>query len=211
MPHRILVVEAHPSTGLRSVIQSAPDLTLCCEARTADAAFPLLETSIPDLLITDVSLPGVDGIELTKQVRAAYPDFPILVVSATNGDHDAVRAMQAGAHGCISQQSTPEATLAAIRSVLMGHVVLPESTRERLRTPPPQPEVALPVESLSNRQLDVLRRIGQGMTTTEIADHLGISPKTVETHRINIKNKLNLETANALIRRAALWVESNGH
>ncbi|GAB5534086.1 MAG: response regulator transcription factor [Rubricoccaceae bacterium] len=205
MPHRILLLDDYPPTaeGFRAAIERSPDLEVAGHVSTSGKALASLALTQPDLILA-----GSDGLELVTQVRETHPALPVLLVASLPDDHHdqhAARAIRAGARGYLARSSSPEAVLAAIRSVLLGHVVLPESVARLLNA---SDGVDLSVESLSRRQLDVLRRIGQGMTTAETAADLGISPKTVETHRAHIKSKLNLDTANALIRWAALWVES---
>lgn len=212
MPHRILVVEDHPITreGLRALINQTSDLDVVADVSDAVAALHVLNESTVDMVITDVSLPGADGIELTKQVRAAHPAVPVLVVSALSEDLYAARAIRAGARGFISKLAPSDSVLDAIRSVLTGHVVIPDGVRDRILDRYLNHDSAgSPVESLSDRELEVLRLIGRGLKTTLVAERLGISPKTVETHRVNIKDKLSLDTTNELIRWAALWMESD--
>jgi DNA-binding NarL/FixJ family response regulator len=209
MPYRILVVAdlLDAREGLISLIGEASDLTVCCDAATTEAALSAIAISVPDLVIAEATRPEPDGIKLTQLIRAANPEIPVLVVSTREEEIDAAHVLRVGARGVISVPSPSEAILSAIRSVLLGHVVLPESVRDQFLAPSvTNGSGPVSAEHLSRRQLEVLRHIGQGMTTTEIADTLDISPKTVETHRVNIKNKLNFDTANALIRWAALWV-----
>lgn len=207
MLHRILLLDDYPPTdeGFRAAIERAPDLEVAGHVSTAREALASLAQIQPDLILA-----GADGLELVAQVRATHPDLPVLLVASLPEDHQdqhAARALRAGARGYLSRSSSPEAVLAAIRSVLLGHVILPDSIQLPLD---PAAMNSMSVDVLSRRQLDVLRRIGQGMTTAEAATDLGISPKTVETHRAHIKSKLRLDTSNALIRWAALWVASEG-
>ncbi|MEO0558943.1 MAG: response regulator transcription factor [Bacteroidota bacterium] len=209
MDHRILLVDDYPPTteGFRAAIENAPDLGIVGHVATAQEAIAVLDEVYPCLILA-----GADGLELVSRLREAGSSLPVLVVASLSSDHQdqhAARALRAGARGFLPRSSSPEAVLAAIRSVLLGHVIVPETVSLPLGTS----STPLSVDALSRRQLDVLRRIGLGMTTTEIAAHLGISPKTVETHRAHIKSRLNLSTSNALIRWAALWVEAErrGH
>ena len=211
MPFRILVVDGHPVTreGFRALIGRSDDLTLDHEVDTAGDALDRLAAGAPDLVLADVSLPGMDGIEMTKRLRSEHPAVPVLVVSAASEDIYAPRAIRAGARGFVSKRQSGEAILDAIRAVLNGHVVVADGVRDRLLNQYLDHDPhAQPVDVLSDRELEVLTLIGQGLRTTDIAARLGISPKTVETHRVHVKDKLSLQTTNELVRWAALWVES---
>ena len=210
MPHHILVVDAHPSgpEGLRHWIDRAADLELWGHAATPSDASKALAVAQPDLILADVASTDTGGIEWIARSHEAHPSVPVMVAGYPEADQHVERALRAGARGYVCRSTSPDAMLAAIRSVLAGHVVLPESARDRLLSASAPRDAERSVATLSDRQRDVLRLIGQGLTTTEIAERLGISPKTVETHRVHIKRRLNLETANALICWAALWVES---
>ena len=211
MPFRILVVDGHPVTreGLRALIGRTDDLIVSHEVGTASEALAHLASSPPDLVVSDVSLPGADGIELTKRIRAEYPAVPVLLVSALSEDIYAPRAVRAGARGFVSKQRSGDDVIDAIRAVLNGHVVVADAVRDRLLSQYLDHDPhAQPVDVLSDRELEVLGLIGQGLRTKDIASRLGISPKTVETHRVHVKDKLSLQTTNELIRWAALWAES---
>lgn len=210
MPHRILVVDPHRSSldGLKPWIDSTPDVGIWGHVSTWSDALEVLEAAQPDLILahaTSTRHEHADGMGL---LRSEHPSIPILVAAPECGGADTGPALRAGARGVVPRSAPPEALLAAIRSVLMGHVILPESARDRFFSGTPRPPTEGSVDALSVRQLEVLRLIGHGLSTTEIARRLEISPKTVETHRVHIKSRLGLATANALIRWAALWVES---
>ena len=213
MPHRILVVEsASAPESLRVWVDRSPDLSVWGHASAVSEALSALVAAQPDLILTASNLMGECVIELVSQVCSAHPRIPVLVASQTGDNQQVARSIRAGARGYVSHGSSQDAVLAAIRTVLTGHIVLPESAHPHFIHPSLcTNHSGSSASCLSDRQLDVLRLIGQGLTTTQIADQLNISPKTVETHRVNIKSKLGLGTANALIRWAALWRESNNN
>lgn len=212
---RIFLVEDHPITreGLRALFDRTPDLEVAGEADSGPAALDALGHGLPDLLLVDVAIRGGDGIEFTKQVRALYPDLPILVLSAHNEALYAERAVRAGATGYVMKMTAPEALLGAIRDVLDGRLHLSPAVQERLlgrhlgnEGPPP----ASLLHALTDRELEVFGHFGRGLSTGEVAETMMISPKTVETHRVHIKEKLGLRTTSEFVQRAALWVGSTG-
>lgn len=213
MTHRIFLVEDHPITreGLRSLIGGAPDLEVVGEAASGPDTLARIGEARPDLAIVDIAIDGSDGIELTKQLRALYPDLKILALSAYAERVYAERAIRAGARGYVAKQEAPETLLGAIRAVLDGRLHLSESVRDRvvgsyLASEGPADSS---VSDLTDRELEVFRYFGQGLTTVEVAEAMMLSPKTVETHRVHIKQKLGLKTTNEFVQRAALWTSQN--
>jgi len=206
----ILIVDDHPlvRSGFRQLIESENDLNVCCEAATMDEALQLIKHCLPDLAIIDLSLPDGNGLELIKRIHTQHTSIPILVSSMHDEDLFAERALRAGAKGYINKQEAGEQVINAARQVLNGKIYLSTHMTERLLreqdgnplTPP-----LSPVEHLSNRELEVFELIGHGMTTSEIADKLHLSVKTIETHRANIKTKLGLCSAGELTRSAVQW------
>lgn len=213
MKHRIYLVDDHPimRRGFTSLINRERDMFVCGEAASAPAALAQFADATPDLAIVDISLGGMDGIELTKRLRAHHPDVRILVVSIRDEVLYAERALSAGAQGYI-MKSEADGTLVVttIRTILNGRVYLSETMRDRLLTQyfSERGKAGRPaIERLSDRELEVFELIGQGFSTRRIADALSISVKTVETHRMRIKPKLGLETGIELVRRAMQWVQ----
>lgn len=213
MTHRIFVVEDHPITreGIRAIVAQEPDLTVVGEATNAPDCLALLDAASPDLVIADIAIEGTDGIELTKQIRSLHPDLRILVLSSYDEDVYAERAVRAGARGYLAKHEAGTALLDAIRAVLEDRLYLSESLRERvvgsyLTGGPAESDVA----DLTDRELEVFRLFGRGLTTSQVADEMMLSPKTIETHRVHIKQKLGLDSTNEFIRRAALWTAQNG-
>lgn len=212
---KIFIVEDHPvmREGYATLIQREEGLSLCGEAASAAEALERVPESGADLVLVDISLGGVNGIELMKQIKALCPDLPMLVVSAHDETLYAERALRAGARGYIMKHEIVSAVLEAIRKVLRGEVYLSDQMRARIVQLHVSGAVGLetsPLERLSNRELEVFEHLGRGLTTRQVAEALHISPKTVETYRANIKEKLGLENTNELLQRAVLWVEGLG-
>ncbi len=213
MSHRIFLVEDHPITreGIRALISKTDDLQVVGEAATAPEALALLSSACPELVITDISIGGSDGIELTKQIHALYPDVKVLTLSAYDESVYAERAIRAGSSGYVDKQKAPEVLVEAIQTVLDGRLHLSDSLRDRVvgsyLTVGAAPETA--VSDLTDRELEVFRHFGHGLTTAEVADAMMLSPKTVETHRVHIKQKMGLKTTNEFVQRATLWTAQN--
>ena len=210
-----MLVDDHPMTraGLAQLINKQPELAVCCEARDAAEALRQLERSKPDLILTDITLPGRSGIEFIKDVLAVQPQVPILVVSMHDELFYAERALRAGARGYIMKEAGGEKLLAGIGCVLGGklHVSERMSTDLLDSLAGGRPRSSrTPIKKLSDREFDILQRIGHGHTTVEIARQLHLSPKTVDVHRAHLKEKLGLKNATALLRYAVRWSESSG-
>jgi len=207
---RVLVVDGHPIVrqGLLQIITGETDLSVCAEAETALAGRAAIRDAHPDGLITDISLKHGDGIELVRHVRAHHPKLPILVLS----DHDeciyAERMLSVGANGYIVKQAPNAQILVALRRVLEGGTYVSEIVSahmiERFAANR-HPSVGNPIDSLSNRELQILHMVGKGMSTRETAQSLSLSIKTVESHRQRLKRKLNLGTGTQLIQYAINW------
>ena len=210
MKRRIFIVEDHPITreGFRTVLAQTTDLEVVGEAADGASALSEIEAADPDLVLLDLMINGSDGIEVTKQIRSRYADLPVLIVSAHSESVYAERAVRAGAQGYLAKQEPPDALLDAVRTVLSGKLYLSPAMRERLlgsylSTPG---SASTAVDDLTDRELEVFRHFGLGLTTAQVADAMMVSPKTVETHRVHIKQKLGVESTNEFIQRAALWV-----
>jgi DNA-binding NarL/FixJ family response regulator len=197
--------------GYASLISHEPDMEICGQAASAEEAFAVVPGLKPDVVVADLSLPGVNGIELIKRLQALGACGAILVVSAHDEALYAERVLAAGARGYLMKHESAGNVVEAIRKVLAGNLYLSERLRERLilsrigQTPPP----GSPVDPLTDREIEVFEHFGRGRTTQEIADRLGLSPKTVESHRANIKKKMGIEHAPEFVQRAVLWVEQS--
>ncbi len=208
----IFVVDDHPVVrwGYISLINLEPDLEVCGEAGTAFEALEKIPAISPDLAIVDISLEGMNGIELTKQLQVLHPDLPVLIVSM----HDEVlygdRALRAGARGYIMKREVRTKIVEAIRRLLSGGTYLSDQMSTRLLTQYQggRFDERSPIERLSDRELEVFELYGRGYSTREIAEALFISRKTVESHRNRVKAKLGLESTSQFLQRAVQWVQS---
>jgi DNA-binding NarL/FixJ family response regulator len=212
---KILVVDDHPfmRAGLAQLIDRQPDLQVCGEAGNPVEAARELARCRPDLVLTDITMPGRSGLEFIKDLQAAEANLPVLVVSMHDEVIYAERVLRAGARGYIMKEAGGENLLAAIRQVLRGEVyVSPQMSARMLETfagRKPRGSSS-PIEKLSDREFEVFQLVGQGKSTRDIATQLHLSPKTVDVHRAHIKEKLELKDATALVRHAVRWVETQG-
>jgi DNA-binding NarL/FixJ family response regulator len=210
---RVLIVDDHPllRKGVGQLINQEKDLLVVGEAEDACKAITAIENTKPDVALIDITLNGVSGIELLKNVKARFPKLKMLVLSMHDESVYAHRALHAGASGYIMKQEGAEKVLTALRKVLRGEVYLSESMGDRLLHTLVHGRSSLtssPVEELSDRELEVFSLIGQGHGTRPIAEKLHLSVKTIESHRAHIKEKLNLQTAAELVHHAIQWVQS---
>lgn len=208
---RILVVDDHPlvRAGLRALIGDEPDLVVCCEAAGVSEALALVDDRRPDVAIVDLSLAEGSGLDLVRRLHARHPDTRLLVCSMHDESLFAARSLKAGAHGYVSKHEATERVVEAVHRVLAGGRYLSAAMTQRLADGDAG-RVQTSVDDLSNRELEVFALIGRGVSTAQIAQQLHLSVKTVETHRENIKRKLNLANGSELLRYAAQWTLENG-
>ena len=211
---RILLVDDHPVTrgGLRLLLSGEPGLEVCGEAGSAREALERIGSLRPDLTIADLSLPDSEGIELIKDIVARYPGALILVFSMLDETIHAQRALRAGARGYVPKGRPETAILRAVRRVLAGHIHVSDEIIDAVMdravgAPATQPPS--PIETLTDRELEIVTLLGQGLNPSGIAARLHISPRTVETHRSQIKAKLNVPTAAALRCYAIEWLRTS--
>ena len=208
---KVLIVDDHPIVrqGLRLMIDEEPDLKVCGEAQSEREARIAIRDLEPDVVIVDISLAQGDGLELVRDVHAHHPELPMLVLSMHDELIYAERLLAAGASGYIMKQAASDQLLVALRRVLAGERYVSESLAESLGRPRGGADSRAkgddPIERLSNRELQVLSLIGRGQSSREAADRLGLSVKTVETHRQSLKRKLNLATNAQLLQYAINW------
>jgi len=208
---RIVIVDDHPlfRKGLEQLINSNDGLAVCGEAGSAVEAMDLIRQIAPDLVIADVSLPGTNGIELIKNIRAEFPKLLILVLSMHDESLYALRALRAGAQGYVMKQEALDHVVNAIQDVFAGRPYLSPAMSSTVITKFAQragETSASGVDRLSDRELEILELIGRGHDVREIARELHLSPKTVESHRAHIKEKLNFANARQVARFAVQWV-----
>ncbi|MBU6402778.1 MAG: response regulator transcription factor [Verrucomicrobia bacterium] len=212
---RILVVDDHPimRQGLAQLIELEPDLTVCGEAESASHALAALDLRRPDLVLLDISLPDKNGLELIKDIQAIRPGLAVLVISMHDESLYAERVLRAGGRGYIMKQEGGKKLMHAIRQVLSGQIYVSEKMSAKileLFSGHRSKAARSPIEALTDREFEVFQLIGQGQGTRQIAQLLHLSPKTVEVHRANIKEKLAQPTSTELIRFAVRWTESQG-
>jgi DNA-binding NarL/FixJ family response regulator len=210
---KVLIVDDHPIVrqGLRRMIEPEPDLVVCGEVQTEREARAAIRALAPDVVIVDISLAQGDGLELVRDVHAQRPELPMLVLSMHDELIYAERLLAAGASGYIMKQAASDQLLIALRRVLDGETYLSESLSGnlgRIEGAGGAGVGADPIDRLSNRELQVLSLIGRGMSSREAAEALGLSVKTVETHRQSLKRKLNLATNAQLLQYAINWYAS---
>jgi DNA-binding NarL/FixJ family response regulator len=212
-PVRILIVDDHPIVreGLVAVIQRQPDFICCGEADGGAAALAAITTHQPDLVLMDLRLRSGDGLEVIKSMNSQFPALRILVVSQFDELVYAERVMRAGAHGYVMKEQAAQEVVTAIRTILGGDIyasprISALALRRMIET---KAQISGGgVSSLSDRELEVFQRLGNGMGTRQIASDLHLSVKTIETHRQSIKHKLGLHGAGELVRQATDWVRS---
>jgi DNA-binding NarL/FixJ family response regulator len=214
---KVLVVDDHPMIrqGLTGLINEEPNLTVCGQAGTSRQALELMDSAKPNLAIIDISLDERDGIELIKEVRANYPEVQLLVLSMHDEGIYAERALRAGASGYVMKAEAAGTVMAAIQRVLSGKIYISEKVTDQLlhrvtKRRKDARNFKAPVERLSDRELQIFRLLGAGVRVREIATQLYISIKTVESHRVNIKEKLGLKTSAELLRYAIQYSHTDG-
>jgi len=207
---RIFLVDDHPMMldGMMRLIDSEPGLACCGGARSAEAAVGEIARCKPDLVITDITLPNRNGLDLIKDIRAMCPSVRVFVYSMHDEMFYAERALRAGARGYLMKEAGSEAMLAAIRRVLAGEISVSARIAAKildLFTGAPGRGSQSPVDQLTDREFEVYQLIGAGKSTKEIAAQLHLSHKTVAVHRGSIKEKLGLGSAPELVHHAIRW------
>lgn len=209
----IIIVDDHPIVrqGLSQLIEHEPDLKVCAQAEDAPEAMALIKKSRPDFAIVDISLKETSGMELIKDIKAAYPNMPILALSMHDESLYAERALRAGARGYLMKSEGTTKVVDAVRKITEGRIYVSDSITAKMmnKIVGGEPNVGVSaIDKLSDRELEVFSLIGQGYGTRLIAERLHLSIKTIETYRSHIKEKLNLSDATELLQYAIRWSNS---
>lgn len=210
---RILIVDDHPMTrhGMVQLLRQERDLEVCGEADNAARALASIKSLCPDLVLTDLTMPGRHGLEFIKDMRAMHPKVAVLVVSMHDESLYAERVLKAGARGYLMKHAGGREFLLAVRRVLAGRIYMSEAMAQNAQDAfagrnPQRPDTA--TSKLTDREFEVFQCLGEGMTSREIGEQLRMSVKTVETHRLHIRDKLGLASGPALIKFAVRWVSA---
>jgi DNA-binding NarL/FixJ family response regulator len=210
---RIFLVDDHPVTrqGIGVLIDQEHDMTICGEAGTAAAAFERIQEAKPDLVVADLTLKVGSGLELIKNLRAVLPDLRVLVLSMHDERIYAERVLRAGALGYVMKQEASDKLLVAIRRVLTGKLFLSDAVKDRMvyRLVSVKPaEATFPIDTLSDREMEVFKLLGNGFSTRQIAEQLHLSVKTIDSYREHLKTKLRQPDSTSLVQHAIQWVRS---
>jgi len=211
---RIFLVDDHPIVlnGFQLLLNAQPDLEVCGTAGSAEAALESVPGANPDLVITDLTLPGRDGLEFIRDILAIRPNQHVLIVSMHDELIFAARALRVGARGFLMKEAGAEKMLAAIRHVIAGSVYVSERMNAQILdnlSGNRESGKDSPLQKLSDREFEVFRMLGEGLTTKEVAGRLHISHKTVAVHRGHIREKLGIRNSAELLHQAVRWAESS--
>ena len=212
MATRVFIVDDHPLVRewLSALLRKQSDLELCGAAQDATDALPAMLVDPPDVAIVDLSLKGTSGLDLIKDLAEHLPATQAIVLSMHEEIFYAERALRAGARGYVTKQEATDRILEAIRTVQSGKVFVSPGLLVALTAKMagrPASFSTSNIETLSDRELDVFRRLGKGQTTRQISEELMISIKTVQAYAARIKEKLQLTNGAELVREAVRWVE----
>lgn len=210
---RLLLVDDHPIMrhGLAQLIRSEEGLEVCGEAGNARDGMTAVGSLKPDLVVIDLTLPDKNGLEFLKDIQSQHPGTQCLVLSMHDETLYGERALRAGARGYIMKEAAADHLITAVRKVLSGGIYVSDSMASRMLeqvTGHRSKTACAAIETLTDRELEVLEMIGRGVATKNIAEKLSISARTVEAHRAHIKDKLAITDGAALVRYAVQWVES---
>lgn len=209
VPIKLMLVDDHEivRAGLRIMLEAEPDLEIVAEAESGEQALAQLTECKPDVVIMDVSLPGMGGIEATRALRDNHPDIPVLALTIHEDERYFFQMLDAGASGYLPKRAAPTDLVNAIHTVYRGHVFLYPSLAtalvgDYLQRAQTEDDAQRSYDELTPRQRQVLILVAEGLSNAEIADRLGISAKTVARHRENIMARLNLHSRTELVKYA---------
>lgn len=214
MRKKVMIVDDHPLVreGVVGLLSAQADLEVCGEASRVAEAIELASAKKPDVAIIDLTLKDGNGIALIKALKEQYPELKMLVLSMHDETLFAERALRAGAVGYISKDKVSRTIVQAVRAVLAGKIYLSQRMTQHMMqrmVGGGATSAQSPIERLTDREIEIFQLIGQGWTTRRIATALELSPKTVETHREHIKEKLELNNTVELTTHAVQWVLEN--
>lgn len=209
----MFLVEDHPifRDGLKKLLDTEPDLTVCGNAGDADEALKAIIKLKPDLAVVDLGLPGKGGLELIKSIRTKKLEIKLLVLSMFDEALYAQRVLLAGGDGYVMKQEDPDEIILAIRDVLGGHIYVGEQVFFRNSKKKSSENKSGELDLLTDSELEVLEMLGQGKSAEEQSVQLGLSGEAVSARTESIRRKLKLKSLNALIRYAVCWVEDSCH
>lgn len=212
---KVFIIEDYPITqqGITLILEKVPDLEACGHQEEAEAALEALKTLDPDLALVEIAVPGMVGLELIKQLHLQKPAMRILVLSRYDEVEYATYALRAGASGYLMKKATIHDLVEAIRRVLRGEIAVSDAISQQLLymlSTGQNGWALLPSEVLSEQEQEVFKQIGQGFDIQEIADHMGLSKKTVESYRLRIKGKMHLSSSLDVMVQARAWVKREG-
>jgi DNA-binding NarL/FixJ family response regulator len=210
---QVLIVDDHPviRDGLVTIINHERDMNVCGQAEDAYIALKAVAELKPDIVVTDISLKSSDGIELTKNIKARCPRLPVIVFSVHDESLYAERALLAGAKAYLMKDEVSENIIKAIRTVLNGEIYVSDAISKKFLHKIAGDKAGTaktPIVSLSDREFEIFRLIGEGLKASQMAEQLHLSIKTIETHRSRIKEKLNLPNASELLQYSIKWAKS---
>jgi DNA-binding NarL/FixJ family response regulator len=212
---KIFIMDDHPITrhGLCQLLNQEPDLIVCGEEENANRAMAAIKSTQPDVVLADLSLAGKSGLEFIKDMHAMHPEIAVLAVSMHDETIYAERVLRAGARGYIMKSEGGAKLLKAIRNILAGSIYVSDKMSARildLFAGVRGRDAETPLGKLTDREFEVFHLIGLGLGTREIGERLHLSPKTIDTHRLNIKAKLKFKTLPELMQYAVRWTASEG-
>lgn len=192
---KILIADDHPliRNGLKQIISRESDIEVVCEAANSVEVFDLIKTNKIDVVILDISMPGMSGFEILDKLKQKLPKLPVLMLSALSEELYALKTLKAGASGFINKESAPEELVKAIRKVFSGGLFVSPYLAEKLASDFKDGIVKQPHEKLSKREFQIMCMIGSGKTVGEIANELFLNVRTISTYRARILNKMNLK------------------
>jgi len=209
---RVLIVDDHPifRMGMAELINQEEEFEVCAVAEDISSARKAMGEHQPEMAVIDISLGGDNGLDLVKEIASSNTTLPMLVLSMHDESVWAERAIRAGARGYIMKKEASESIISAMRDILAGKIKVSAAVTSQLLDKfhvKPDCQGAETVDILTDRELEVFRLIGSGMSTREIAQQMNLGVKTIGTYRDRIKQKLHIKSAAELTRKAVLWTE----